>query len=237
MKRGCDKGPITPARQKQLEQLAHELGVTWKDYCLLDAATTHKSCSGEHKLANYERLEFFGDAVLKFVVAEYLYVNFPELPEGELTEIAAVLISARSLQSLGEEIGLERFIKLGKSVTARGSMVARSMEAILGALYLDSRFRQVRQLIASRICCRAALVASDAVKENYKAQLQQYTQARGQGTPAYAVLEVSGKAHAPVFQVAVSVGERQLAQGTGNCKKAAEQAAARAAFEKLNSPD
>lgn len=209
------------------------MGVPCRDLHLLNQATTHKSYAAEHNTDDYERLEFFGDAVLKFVVAEYLFEAFPESHEGDLTEISAVLISAKTLESVGIEIDIQDCVRVGKGVPMRSSIIARSTEALLGALYQDSKFKYVRPFIIQRICSRAAVVASDSVKENYKAQLQQYSQARAQGTPTYAVLKVEGPPHDPIFQVAVLIGDKVVADGSGRSKKAAEQAAARAAFEKL----
>jgi ribonuclease-3 len=228
---------ITDERRQQLEKLALELGVVCTNLDLLDQATTHSSYAAEHEEAgDFERLEFFGDAVLKFVVAEHLFTHFADLDEGQLTEICAVLISSRTLQSVGQSLQLERFIQVGRGVPMAASIIARSMEAIFGAVYLDSSFAYVRKLIEEKICSRADELSKDSVKENYKAQLQQWTQARAQGTPAYRVQEVTGPAHDPVFAVVVLIENQEIATGSGRSKKAAEQEAAKAAFAKLQTP-
>jgi ribonuclease-3 len=143
------------------------------------------------------------------------------------------LISAKTLEQVGRDLEIEPFIRVGKGVPMRGSIIARATEAILGAFYMDSKFKHVRKFIVDNICDRADAVANDAVKENYKAQLQQYSQARAQGTPVYAVLKVDGPPHDPIFQIGVSIASQLVADGSGRSKKAAEQAAAKAAFEKL----
>lgn len=222
---------INLERRKELDELVVRLGIPFKNLSLLDQATTHKSYAAENAAKDNERLEFFGDAVLKFVVAEYIYSNFPKLDEGDLTEICAVLVSAKTLEQVGDTFGLDRYIQVGRGVPVRGSLVARSMEAVLGAVYLDSKFKHIQPFIVDNICSRAADVATDSVKDNFKAQLQQFTQGRAQGTPVYSVVSVEGPPHDPIFHVAVSVADRLLAQGEGKSKKAAEQDAARAAFD------
>lgn len=224
---------LDESRERELERLAERLAIPVANYTLLDQATTHKSYAAEFGVRDYERLEFFGDAVLKFVIAEYLFREFSDKAEGELTEICAVLISAKTLESVGRHFGLGDFIRRGRGVPLKPSIIARSMEAILGAIYLDSKFEHVRKLIVDHFCNRAADIAKDDVKENYKALLQQYTQARAQGTPVYSVIKQDGPPHDPTFEVTVIVAEQRIAEGSGPSKKTAEQAAARAAMEKL----
>jgi ribonuclease-3 len=220
-------------RKAQLERLVERLDVPCNNLSLLDQATTHKSYGSEYGVVDYERLEFFGDAVLKFVVAEYVYSEFPDKQEGEMTEICAVLISAKTLESVGRGFQLEEFIRRGKGVPIKPSIIAQSMEAILGALYQDSKFLHVRDFIQQHFGALAEEVSKDAVKANYKALLQEYTQARAQGTPVYSVIKQDGPPHDPTFEIAVLVENEQLAQGVGSSKKVAEQAAARAAMQKL----
>lgn len=224
---------ISSERREQLERLLERLSLPCENLSLIDQATTHKSYGSEIGVRDYERLEFFGDAVLKFVVAEYVFDLFQDKQEGELTEICAVLVSAKTLEAVGRSFGLEEFILLGRGVPIKPSIIARSMEAILGAIYLDSGFTHLRAFIQKHLCANATEVAQDEVKDNFKAQLQQYTQARAQGTPVYSVVKVDGPPHDPTFEVAVSVANKRIADGTGSSKKAAEQAAARSAMEKL----
>jgi ribonuclease-3 len=220
-------------RKAQLVRLAERLGVPCKDLSLLDQATTHKSYGSEHGVADYERLEFFGDAVFKFVIAEDLLQRFPDKAEGEMTQICAVLISAKTLESVGKKFGLSEFIRRGRGVPIRPSIIAQSMEAILGAVYMDSKFDHVRDFILEHFAVFADEVAQDSVKANYKALLQEYTQARAQGTPVYSVIKQEGPPHDPTFEVAVALGEHRLGEGFGSSKKIAQQAAARDAMIKL----
>lgn len=214
------------------------MSIKFNNLALLDEALTHSSYSHDHpQYPDYERLEFFGDAVLKFIVSEYLVQFYPKHDEGRLTEIRAVLINARTLEIVAQEMLLEEVIRVAKGVSIRSSMLARSMEAILGAIYLDQDFETTRTFINRFFSARADAVNQDRVKDNFKAQLQQLTQSRAQGVPVYSVLQVEGPPHDPTFTVCVSVANQAIAQGVGHSKKSAEQEAARAAYDILCPPD
>jgi ribonuclease-3 len=203
---------------------------------LINEALTHSSYTSEHpEYGDYERLEFFGDAVLKFVISEYLLDRFPEYNEGQLTEIRAVLVSDKILGEIARIMGLDRFILLGRQVQMRPSIMAHSLEALLGAIYQDQGLFHVQHLIVRLFGAHATEIDRDEVKQNFKAQLQEFTQARGQGLPAYTVLTTEGPAHAPTFSIAVSIAGEAIATGSGASKKEAEQEAARNAMEKLKS--
>ncbi len=223
---------ITSERIATLGILQQRLDVTFSNLVLLDEALTHSSFSHDHpQYIDYERLEFFGDAVLKFIVSEYLVHFYPKHDEGRLTEIRAVLINARTLELVAQDMSLQEFIRVAKGVSIRSSMLARSMEAILGAIYLDQGMEVARTFINRFFSTRADAVNQDKVKDNFKAQLQQLTQARAQGVPVYSVLQIEGPPHDPTFIVAVSVANQAIAQGSGHSKKTAEQEAARAAYD------
>lgn len=223
---------ISSERATLLAVLQERMQVKFSDLNFLDEALTHSSYSHDHPhYTDYERLEFFGDAVLKFIVSEYLVHFYPKHDEGRLTEIRAVLINARTLQSVAENFQLQEFIRVAKGVSIRDSMLARSMEAILGAIYLDQGMDVARTFINAHFSTRADAVNRDRVKDNFKAQLQQLTQARSQGVPVYSVLQVDGPPHDPTFIVAVSVANKAIAQGMGHSKKSAEQEAARIAYD------
>ncbi|MBX9688561.1 MAG: ribonuclease III [Candidatus Obscuribacterales bacterium] len=225
---------ISSERTAALENLQEKMAVKFSNLALLDEALTHSSYSHDHpQYGDYERLEFFGDAVLKFIVSEFLIHFYPKHDEGRLTEIRAVLINARTLEIVGQELGIESLIRVAKGVSIRSSMLARSMEAILGAIYLDQGMESARIFINRFFSSRADAVNQDRVKDNFKAQLQQLTQSRAQGVPIYSVLQIEGPPHDPTFIVAVSVGNQTIAQGTGHSKKAAEQEAAKAAYDVL----
>jgi ribonuclease-3 len=225
---------IQPRRLKELDQLCAALGVTFGRMHILNEALTHSSYAAEHTgIKDYERLEFFGDAVLKFVISEYLLERFPDYDEGQLTEIRSVLISDKTLGELAKNINLGKYILLGKQVQMRSSIMAQSLEAVLGAIYTDLGIIQSQNFIVRFFGNLATNVDRDDVKDNFKAELQEYTQAKAQGIPMYSVINVDGPPHEPMYSVSVAVTGSVIASGSGKSKKSAEQEAAKAALALL----
>jgi len=225
---------MTHKRHKELDQLCAKLGVTCGRMGLVHEALTHSSYAAENEgVRDYEKLEFFGDAVLRFVMSEYLLERFPEYDEGKLTEIRSVLVSDKVLGEIAAEIGLGKYILLGQKVQMRPSIMAQAMEALIGAIYQDLGLFQVQTLLVKLFGKQTTIVDRDAIKDNYKAQLQELTQGRGQGTPSYQVLSTDGPPHEPMFTVQVLVGGQSYGEGSGKSKKAAEQEAAKVAYERL----
>jgi len=221
-------------RFKELDQLCQKLGVTCGRMGLVNEALTHSSYAAEHAaegVKDYEKLEFFGDAVLRFVISEYLLERFPDYDEGKLTELRSVLVSDRILAEIAQEIGLSKYILLGQKVQMRPSIMAQAMEALIGAIYQDLGLFTVQTLLVRIFGHQTTVCDRDDVKDNYKQQLQEYTQGKGQGTPLYTVLHAEGPSHDLVFTVSVEVDGLTLAQGIGKSKKAAEQEAAKAAYQ------
>jgi ribonuclease III len=186
-----DSYSLSPKRIKELEQLCQKLGVLFGRLAVLNEALTHSSFAAETPGArDYERLEFFGDSVLRFVVSEYLLERFPEYDEGQLTSIRSVLVSDKTLAEIAQEFGLSKYILLGRQVQMRPSIMARSMEAIFGAVYNDLGLFEVQNLVLRLFGSRATDVDKDEAKDNYKAQLQEYSQGGGQGVPVYTVEKI-----------------------------------------------
>lgn len=224
---------VTGKRLKDLDHLSAKLGITFGRMGLLNEALTHSSFAAESGTKDYERLEFFGDAVLKFVISEYLLERFPDYDEGKLTEIRAVLVSDKVLAELANNVNLSKYILLGRQVQMRPSIMARAMEAIFGAVYTDLGLITAQNLIVRLFGDHATAVDRDEFKENYKAKLQELTQSRGQGVPAYSIVSVEGPAHNPTFEISVAVDGQAMCLGKGSTKKSAEQEAAKFALEKL----
>src|SRR5262245_16075782 len=197
---------LSPRRTKELDQLCERLGVHFGRMALLNEALTHSSYAAETPGAkDYERLEFFGDAVLKFVISEYLLERFPDYDEGKLTEIRAVLVSDKVLAELANGVNLSKYILLGKQVQMRPSIMARSMEALFGAVYTDLGLITAQNLIVRLCGNHATAVDRDEFKENFKAKLQEFSQSKGQGVPVYSIVSVEGPAHNPTFEVNVAI--------------------------------
>jgi ribonuclease-3 len=228
---------ISQKRFKELDQLCHKLGVTCGRMGLVNEALTHSSYAAEHSaegMKDSEKLEFFGDAVLRFIISEYLLERFPDYDEGKLTELRAVLVSDRILAEIAQELGLGKYILLGQKVQMRPSILAQALEALIGAIYQDLGLFSVQTLLVRVFGHQTTVCDRDEVKDNYKAQLQEYTQGLSLGVPAYVTVKSEGPSHDLVFTVTVDVDGKTLAQGVGKSKKAAEQEAAKAAYQILN---
>lgn len=242
-------GQLSPNRQSELKELCEKLRIPFTRLEILNQALTHSSYKGDvidahnargegtivpqELLTDYERMEFFGDAVLKFVASEYLFRRFENYPEGRLTEIRAVLVSSSMLEEMANALDLGKYILMGRRVNLRASILARSMEAIFGAVYLDSGFEHVTPLIIRLLEEKADQIHQDASLENFKARLQIYTQSKKLGIPVYEIVEKRGPDHDPFFIVQVSVSGKVCGQGSGHSRKLAEQQAAKEALAKF----
>ncbi len=230
-------------RKEDIQALFKSLGFKRpKDYDLYDRALTHSSYTYENKLAsneNYERLEYLGDAVLKLVVSEYLFERFPDYREGELTKIRAVVVSDVTLAKLAKEIHLGDFIVFGVSEAKSGgakkvSNLACAFEALLGAMYLDGKMAEIRDFLGDRLEALVTEIDLSKTKDNYKAALQELTQADGGNLPVYRTVKEVGPSHNRTFYIEVLVNGEMLGYGSGKSKKEAQQAAAKQALEALN---
>lgn len=231
---------IYPRRQKQLQSLVQKLGlpaqapVQWQ---LLDLALTHPTVSAE---ANYEQLEFVGDAVVRLVAAEILWEAYSNCPVGEFAAIRSVLVSDRVLATLATNYGLELYLQVASSATGdragRESRLADAFEAVLGALYLSTHTLElIRPWLDPHFNQLAAQIRSDPAKQNYKAALQEWTQAHFKVLPEYRVQQTNQlPGSSERFIAEVWLQGQQLGQGKGRSIKAAEQAAAQVAFLTLS---
>jgi len=207
----------------------------------LEQAFVHSSYLNENSdfpLPSNERLEFLGDAVLGFIVAESLHMEFPELPEGHLTMIRAFLVCRESLNEVASSLKLGDWLLLGRGEEATGgrmrqSNLANAMEALIGAIYLDQGLDVAKEFVLRQLKPLLERTRAGAISPNYKALLQESLQKQTQLTPNYRVAEVSGPDHDPQFSVEVVIEGDVLARGTGKSRKAAEVEAARIAWEKL----
>lgn len=224
---------IAPKRLKQLDQLGASLGVTFGRLSLLNEALTHSSYAAEVSATDNERLEFFGDALLKFVISEYLLERFPDYDEGKLTEIRAVLVSDKVLAEIADKVNLSKYILLGKQCQMRPSIMAAALEAVFAAIYVDLGIITLQTLIVRMFGSQTTNIDKDELKNNFKAFLQESVQAQGTGLPEYELVTMEGPAHKPLFEVTVSVGGTIVGRGQGTSKKAAEQEAAREALTNL----
>ncbi len=245
-----DYPEVTQDRMYQIDVLLSELGIDHPScqdsYALYDRALTHSSFTYEHKLSslnNYERLEFLGDAVLKIIVSEYLFERFPDYREGDLTKIRAVIVSDATLAVFAKGLNLGAYMTFGYSEERSGgqdksSNLACGFEALLGALFLDGKMNNARLLLVDLLEDEVTRVDLNPTKGNYKAVLQEFTQAEGDGLPQYRTAQETGPAHRRSFHIDVLINQEIVGHGRGLSKKEAQQQAAKMALEALGAlPD
>ena len=221
-----------------MKTLEEKLGYTFQDPKLLENALTHSSCANESrgKLQSNERLEFLGDSILGMVVADHLYRNHPDLPEGEPTRIRAALVCEESLVEVAQALGLGQYLRLGKGEEAGGgrqrpSIQADAVEAVLAAVYLDGGIGSARKIIQKYILSRE--VAGLTKPHDYKTALQELVQRESGQVLRYRLTGEEGPDHNKRFFVAVDLNGTCVGAGNGRSKKEAEQMAAKAAIDIL----
>ena len=216
--------------------LAKQLGHVFRDATLLARALTHRSRSSQ----NYERLEFLGDSILSFVIADVLYDRYPQLSEGELTRLRATLVRRETLATLARELDLGDCLDLGGGELKSGgfdrdSILADALEAVIGAVYKDGGIEAVREVVLRRYQPILDSIDPGSILKDPKTRLQEFLQRNSLATPIYSVLEVSGEPHQQRFVVECRVpGMAEAVRGEGSSRRYAEQAAATRACELLN---
>ena len=206
---------------------------------LLERALTHRSYAYEHGgLPTNERLEFLGDAVLGIVVTDALYTTHPDLPEGALATLRASVVNTRALAEVARGLDLGRWLRLGRGEETTGgrdknSLLADTMEAVIGAVYLDRGIAGATTLVRALFDPLMAAAASDGAALDWKTALQEVMASRGLGVPDYRITE-SGPDHDKRFAARVLVAGEPLGDGAGRSKKEAEQVAAEAAWTALS---
>ena len=218
--------------------LEEKLGYEFRDPALLENALTHSSCANESRgrLQSNERLEFLGDSILGMVVADHLYRNHPDLPEGELTRTRAALVCEDSLVEVAEALRLGEYLHLGKGEEAGGgrkrpSIQADAVEAVLAAVYLDGGIGSARKIVQQYILCRE--VEGLTSPRDYKTALQELVQRESGQVLKYRLTGEEGPDHDKRFFVEVDLNGEVAGRGKGHSKIEAEQMAAKAAIAKL----
>ncbi|NDV92161.1 ribonuclease III [Alteromonas sp. 345S023] len=217
-------------------RLNKAIGYTFSDVALLEQALTHRSAAKKHN----ERLEFLGDAILGMVIGETLYKRFPNVPEGKLTRMRSTLVKGDTLAELAREACMGELLLLGPGELKSGghrrsSILADAVEALLGAIYLDSGMEAVRSVIDRLWESRIEKLDPNAHPKDSKTRLQEYLQGKKLPLPTYEVISITGKDHAQTFEVCCKVeGESTPVSATGNSRRKAEQEAARLTLEKLD---
>lgn len=219
------------------ELIEKNTGIQFKNVLLLETAFQHTSFVNERasrKLEHNERLEFLGDAVLEVIVSDYLYHEYPNKPEGDLTRMRAQLVREESLAFLAKQYQFNRHIRLGKGELASGgsqrdSILADCFEAFLGAVYLDQGMDMARAWL-NRALLEPHRVILTKVNLDYKTLFQEKAQQKGAVLIRYELLEQSGPAHNQLFTMGLYLNEQLISKGSGKSKKHAEMQAAEQAF-------
>lgn len=231
---------INSHRKTELLSFQKRLGIKFKNLSLLDLAFHHRSFANESGLhtMNNERLEFLGDSVLGMVVATYLYESMMDHAEGDLAKIKSVVVSEMTLSEIAVRIGIDVCLSLGKGEEnsggrAKKAILADAMEAVFGAYYLDSGFKEVEKLILELLVPEIQKVWENRHHKDFKTLLQEYFQKKYKQCPKYVLVKKTGPDHDRIFWVSVDLNGQIFGPATGKNKKEAEQAAAKHAWESI----
>jgi ribonuclease-3 len=214
-------------KNAELKRLEKRIGYTFKNFTLLKQALTHRSALGEHN----ERLEFLGDSILSFAISTDLYLRFPKVNEGDLSRMRATLVCGKMLAEIGREFQLGDGLILGPGELKSGgyrrdSIIADGVEAIIGAIFLDSDIDTVKALILKWFASRLNTIQPGISQKDPKTRLQEHLQSRKKALPVYEVIEIKGEAHNQRFTMSCSIEGLNPVQGQGTSRRKAEQSAA-----------
>ncbi|WP_144822788.1 ribonuclease III [Marinobacter piscensis] len=221
--------------QPDLDQLQRRIGYQFKSPERLMLALTHRSYSNQ----NNERLEFLGDSIVNMVIAEYLYAAFDKAREGHLSRLRARMVKGVTLAEIGREFELGGYLRLGSGELKSGgfrreSILADAVEAVIGAIYLDSDFHTCRDQILRWFEPRLKQLDIQDTQKDPKTRLQEYLQSRQFPLPRYDVVSVDGEAHNQTFRVTCALSSlERTTSGVGSSRRVAEQEAARSALKQL----
>ena len=215
--------------QASLSRIIH---YTFNDPSLMIMALTHRSFSAQHN----ERLEFLGDSVLSFLIANELYKRFPRIDEGDLSRLRAQLVKESSLSGIATSIGLGDFIRLGEGELKsagwrRPSILADTFESIMGAIYLDGGIEAAQQFVSRFFETQLNEIDPQLIQKDPKTLLQELLQSKKNELPIYTVVSIEGEAHSQIFTIECSIKKYDIkTQGVGNSRRMAEQEAASKAY-------
>ncbi|MGH9341643.1 MAG: ribonuclease III [Acidobacteriota bacterium] len=241
---------MTDERLEELHRLETKLKYRFADRCTLDRALTHKSfiqnpvlaSSFEGRPGSYESLEFLGDSILGFIISEFLFLNYPQLPEGQLSKIKSYLVSTDRLFRLSRDFDLGEFLHLSHGEEKTGgrkkkAILADLFESVLAAIFLDGGLEPAREFVLIQFDPYFQEIASGNLDvKDHKSSLQEELHTLGLPQPRYRVIEEAGPEHHKEFTVEVHIDGKHRGLGSGKTKKEAEQRAAESALESLSAP-
>ena len=221
----------------QLAIFEQNIGYEFKNKDLLKTALTHTSFAYEHKVKSNERLEYLGDSILEFISSKYLFENYSNLSEGEMTKVRAYAVCEESLYSIATKNNFSDFLYLGKSEQASHSnkkaILADSVEAVIAAIYLDGGLEPAENFILKNIKKAIAFASKNVGVKDYKTVLQEKLQENGEVSIKYEIIKEEGPDHNKLFTAQVECDGEKLAIGSGKSKKSAEMEAAKKALDKI----
>lgn len=235
---GSDLSPVTPERRAELRGLHRQIGVRFRDDRLLNLAFCHQSHAAEAGSVSNERLEFLGDSVLGLIISQALYRRLAGRPEGDLARVKSVVVSEESLAQIASQIGIDRYLLLGRGEERSGgrgkkALLANALEALIGAFYLDSGLPAAQRFVERVFAAEIESVIAGRHRQDYKTLLQELSQKSFHTFPKYRVIDRRGPDHAQVFSMDVVVDGLSYGPADGNSKKQAEQRVARIAYSAL----
>ena len=232
--------PVEPERKKELQLFEKHAKIRFRRPELLNLAFSHRSFANEtaEEIGNNEKLEFLGDSVLGLVVAEYLFLRFPEKAEGDLAKIKSFVVSEDSLAGIARALKVDNFILIGKGEEHSGgrskkALLADCMEGIFGAYFLDQGFKASQKFILRLLVPEIEKVIEDRHRKDYKTLLQELVQKNFKTYPRYTLVKRTGPDHDKTFWMEVKIGDKTYGPGHGKNKKEAEQNAAGVAYEAI----
>ena len=219
-------------------KLEKEIGYEFRNKKLLETALTHTSYAYEKKKQSNEKLEFLGDSILEFVSSEYIYHQYPNLKEGEMTKVRASVVCEKSLYEIAKMHNFSDFLYLGKSERisqkeVRPAIMADSVEAVIAAIFLDSGLEPAKRFIIKNLSEPIENATKHIGQKDYKTVLQEILQKNGNANIEYEIIDEKGPDHEKVFTAEVKLDNKVLAIGKGKSKKLAEMQAAQKALENL----
>lgn len=222
------------------EQFSTRLNLPFTNTFLLSRALTHRSYLNENRdaIEDNERLEFLGDAVLDFIVAEWLYNHYPEKPEGDLTRLRAALVHTDQLADFARKINLGQALRLGRGEVQAGgrdrtTLLCDAFEALIGALFIHGGIPAVNAFMIPLLEDVVDVIFKNHKDDDTKSRLQEWAQGSGFASPKYVLIAEEGPDHDKLFQMEVRIGKKPYGRGVGTSKQTAEKAAAREALIKL----
>jgi len=234
--------PVNNLRKKKLQAFEKEAGIRFRRLDLLNLAFCHRSYSNEHQIQmdaeNNEKLEFLGDSVLGLVTAEYLFNSLPDKTEGDLAKIKSFVVSEDSLAEIALSLNINEYLLIGKGEENSGgrrkkAILADCMEAVFGAYFLDTGFKETSRFILNLLVPEIEKVLTNRHRRDYKTLLQEFSQKQFKSYPRYSVVKNSGPDHNKTFWIEVTVDGANYGPGIGKNKKEAEQMAAERAYLQL----